>query len=122
MRSRSSGCLMVRFSDLLGGGRDNGERPDAVPRAIISEGLEPAATDPGATDPAPADPAATDPYAALASDLGAEPETPEDLLARLAEYAAMRRPLPPEPTAAVPRPDVDLEQPSGDDLLPRKAR
>jgi hypothetical protein len=100
---------MVRFSDLLGGGDNDDEGADAVPQATISE-----------PSVRPADPA--DPYAALAGDVDEEPETPEDLLARLAEYAATMRPLPDKPTEGPTRPHVDLHEAVGDDLLPRKAR
>jgi hypothetical protein len=114
---------MVRFSDLLGGGNDKEDRGEAA-QATISA--------PSGSSP--------DPYAALAGEppspdeepVDDTPESPEEILERLTEYARALR----AETAAVdvdatadavvdvaeaePSPGVDLEQPIADDLLPRR--
>jgi hypothetical protein len=133
---------MVRFSDLLGGGRDNDKHGDAPPQ--------------GTVDAAPDHPTPTDPYAALGevSDGDGEPdeaevstlaesaeslETAEEVLAALMEYAEATRETSDTSAASaahaafaalaaaapeeVDEPSgVDLDQPVADDLLPRAPR
>jgi hypothetical protein len=118
---------MVRFSDLLGGGGDNEKRSDSAAQGTISL--------PSRGEP-------TDPYAALGT-LGddAEPaedatetvdrvETPEEILARLTEYArlsggasaAVDGREAAEPDETDEGSGLDLDQPVADDLLPRGPR
>jgi hypothetical protein len=112
---------MVRFSDLLGGGAHKDKNS--------SEGEQ----RPHAPEAAADAPAANDPYAELAMlgadvqpahretvDSGATPSnlSPEEILARLTEYAESMRDRQAEPRLPPPPPSVDLTRLVGDDLLP----
>jgi hypothetical protein len=110
---------MVRFSDMLGGNGDpERSRPIAAPDPALSDEIPDAEVEPERDEPE------TDP--AAEGDVTLAPQSPEDVLDRLPQYATSARASDPDAApdeAPVPPPDsrdgaAEELAAAGDDLLP----